>query len=342
MLFLILHLAACGEPKPLTCDGEVKVTVDDGDLDTIVRKDVALTGTAAHSGGFAIHKVLVGGIAAEKTGFNFDAWTVTVPLDVLVASAEAEDTDAAKGEATLEVEAMDACDTTYAASPVTLTVDLSPDVVVAQGQLRLTVSDMPGQGYLPADGSELAAVEVCAPADAVDVEVSLQSSQGAFVGTLANDVMVLTAGTCFATQDADAAVATAFFAPTASSFTAFVSATGGGASASEQIDVAAAPSIVPSNSDMSAGQTLIAQLFSDGLVSNCTAYGADPASLAVYLDGDTAKTLYDGENVGDTVIGTDHTITVAATGAAAATVSVVCCDVFDQCSSAATFALAGT
>lgn len=342
MMLIPLFLLACGEPKPLVCDGESTVVVDDGDLDIVVRGDLAVTGTASQSGGFAIRSVRIGGIAADNTGFNFEAWSATVPLDVLVASAESSGADAATGLATLEVESVDACGVTTRSAAVQVTVDLTPDVIISQGDLQLTLEDTPGLGYLPADGSELAAVEVCAPADAVDTELSLQSSQGDFVGTLDGDKVVLTSGACLATGESDAAVANAFFVAGATTSTAFVSATGGGATDSDEIEIAGAPTVVPATAELAVGQTLVAQVFSDGLVASCTAYGADPTAMAAYLDGDATRSLYDGEAVNDTVIGTDHTLTLTASGTAAASVSVVCCDAFDQCSAPATFSLAGS
>lgn len=336
----LLALIACGPPPELVCEGAITVTVDAGDAVGPRRADLVLSGTATHSGGFAIRRVLVQGLAADNLGFNFDAWTVTVPIEVLVASAAAaDDGDSPTATGTLAVEAVDACGEVHVLDPLTVDVDLTPDVVVGAGDLSVTVR-AGEEGYLPADGSEVATVEVCAPADAVGVEVVLSSGEGSFLG--------LTDGHAELgldeTDGCAGAGVTVSFSPDTTRSTAFLSASAGGATSTAAIDVAVAPSLVPASASLAAGQGLVVQVLADGVVRTCTAFGADPASLEAEIlseDGSTTS-LYDGIPLPATEPSTDYRLRLAApAGASAAMVQVQCCDVFDQCSAPAIYSVIG-
>ena len=70
----------CNEVDPAK---PVEATLAALDNSTTVTADLVVTGTATHTGGLAIRSLSVLGVPAESTGFNFEAWKVTVPLAVL-------------------------------------------------------------------------------------------------------------------------------------------------------------------------------------------------------------------------------------------------------------------
>ncbi len=344
---LLLLLAGCRHDT-LECGGGMTLTPIDADADGIVRENVTLRGTADHAGGLAIRGVSVGGVAADNTGFNFSSWSAVVPVETLVGLAEDDGTTPeGTGRARLDVAAEDACgDTGELLDAFDLVVDLTPETVIPQGALGVTWGPVATQAaagaddYLPADGSELALVEVCAPADAAGESATLTSAQGSFVGVGAGNTVGLAAGDCALAGTSAAAVGQAWFVPSTSASTAFVSAAAGGATAAVAIDVAGAPALVPSTATLGASQRVVVEVLSDGVLARCTAYGADPATLAVTLGDDPAASLYDGQDLAGLARGDDLALHVEATGTTSATVSVVCCDSFDQCSAAGTYTLA--
>jgi hypothetical protein len=70
----------CGDVGPDALSG----AVESGPTDVVVDGDLYVAGWVAHADGLAVHRVEVAGVPADNDGFNFDAWSVVVPFDVLL------------------------------------------------------------------------------------------------------------------------------------------------------------------------------------------------------------------------------------------------------------------
>jgi hypothetical protein len=86
---------------------------------TPVTTDFRIRGEAQHPANLAIRRIVVAGVNAENEGFNFDSWSVLLPIEIL-----SESRDPATHEVTVEATAVDACGRT--ASLGSLTLKLEP------------------------------------------------------------------------------------------------------------------------------------------------------------------------------------------------------------------------
>jgi hypothetical protein len=68
-----------------------------------VSGDLRVRGEATHEAGLAIRRITVAGIVAENNGFNFEFWSVLIPLERL------RELRTASNEVQLEARAFDAC-----------------------------------------------------------------------------------------------------------------------------------------------------------------------------------------------------------------------------------------
>lgn len=124
--FVALALAALAgcETPPLTLDcetltGEVSGVITTGAPAEPVAADLTVRGTVSTTDGRLIRRVRVAGLSAENDDFNFEAWSVVVPIGVL-AGLPRTGTD----QVALTATAIDGCDGEHAAG--TLTVTLAP------------------------------------------------------------------------------------------------------------------------------------------------------------------------------------------------------------------------
>lgn len=121
-------LAACGSapddsPECTSDAGRVVVRILKGPSEDPVKEDLAVLGTATHEDGLAIRRVLVDGIEAKKDTFNFETWSVSIPL--LTLQGQAGTTVDARVE--IPVEAEDPCGWLEAASfSVKVDLDAKP------------------------------------------------------------------------------------------------------------------------------------------------------------------------------------------------------------------------
>lgn len=344
IILVLVSLVGCAQTEEeLVCEGTLDVVVKELQAEgDILRDDLPVMGTASHSGGFAIRSITIGGVAADNTGFNFSTWEALVPIEALTALARTTPakTDDTTGEpltgiADLAVLAVDACGDSHVGSAVDpVEVDLTPEDVIEQGALTVTLTNDDGRDYVPANGSWLTTVTVTAPVDATGVEVTLQSGDGTFIGTLDGNVTTLTAA-----QDATQAVA--WLDPSTSSAQAFVSAVAGGATAYGWIAVVGAPTLAPSSGNLSPGDSLTVAVRTDGDIDTCSVSGAG----SDLLSAEHAGTPLSGE---DTQVadqdggGTEIVVAADPEAKSSATLSLTCCDVYDQCSEQGTYTLVPT
>src|SRR5690606_22165520 len=111
---------------------------------------LVVRGTALHADGLAIREVLVGGVSAERTKFNFKQWAATLSYQDLVLASEPND----DGEVTVQVSAIDACGLQIPFAELQVPIDLTPNADFET--LELHVAYAQDRGFIPADGSAVA------------------------------------------------------------------------------------------------------------------------------------------------------------------------------------------
>lgn len=320
-------LSGCNNPIPaLECDANtVSGTISTGPTDEVVRSDTfTVTGTAI-SDGIAIRSITVGNVAAKADSANFATWSVAVPIGTLLSLAST--VDDADGDGTVPVEltavATDACgDTHDVGAPFTVSVDTSPDTRVTS--LALSVS-LPSSGasFIPVDGSSVALITLTANPESANATVQLSASRGTLMPgasvVLAGDGVQSATSSFLLVGDSADDAGTALLTATVEEYLA-----------SATVNMAGAPSLYPGSGSLSEGADQVVTVASDGDIDSCWALAADTSAISV-TSGDSS--LFDGpvtDGDGDRNI----EIHVKQTGPAdeGATVRVVCCDRYNQCS----------
>jgi hypothetical protein len=309
---LTLTAAGCGDSPPSVdpvCNGKVDIVVLQGNTDNVVRSDLLVSGTATHSSNLAIRNMTVGGVAANKDRFNFDAWSATVPFRTLQSLVPDPG-----GTVTVPVVATDACSAEFSTSfPVKLDLPLE--------KLTLTRAYPDGEGYVPASGKFPASLTITANAQAAGAKVTLSASEGGtFDGALDGLVTLSGDGTTDAT-------ATAFFTSTKPG-TAFVTASAGdNHTAPIDIVVAGPPSMFPSSQTLAPKQSIRVTVDTDGRVESCQA--TPVLGITVKSGGkDLMATPAASDDNNDGKVDID--ITAADMLSGAVTVTVACRDPFGQ------------
>lgn len=88
---------------------DIVLTIDSGSGKQPNDEDLTITGQATQANGLTIREVIVQGVIANNDGFNYSAWSATVPIAGLLARANDD------GKVTVSVEALDACGKTNTA-----------------------------------------------------------------------------------------------------------------------------------------------------------------------------------------------------------------------------------
>jgi hypothetical protein len=316
---LSLFAGACDdETTDTTCGGMVDLVVVSPAADAVVSTDLVITGTATQTEGRAIRRILVGGFSAENTGFNFDAWTATVPLSVLLSAK-----DPGAGTATLEIEAFDSCTSPESSGSLALVVLLDDEAGVEIDDLQLEV-DYPGaESYLPANGENPAKVTISAGPQAHGATIRLEADDGLELDGVDSVKLV---------SDADGADAEAVVLVTASSPGNFLLvAEGKDANDVQSLRAAGAPLMFPPALELAPGQTAGITVDTEGRVSSCQ---ATPATGVTVTSGgiDISITPNAVDVDGDERV--DLRVTVDAALVDPAAVTITCLDPFGQAASA--------
>ncbi len=299
----------CSEILP----NSVQVTITGGPTSEEVDEDLVVTGTASHDAGLTVRSLSVAGVAATNDSFNFQTWTATVPYATLLSLSE----DSEDGSATLWTEATDACLLSYEREAFTVLVDQDPGIEV--GELALTL-ELPGEAsFLPIDGTTAAVVTLTANPEAAGAVATLGASLGSFSGS---DTLSLT----LAGDGLNAASAQAVFSATAEG-SALLTAAAGGLVASQAVQIAGPPTLIPSEVTLDPGEQFALTVFTDGDVATCSAGYAQGVTVTSggddLTESDTAEDS-DGDGHVDLLISVSEDLEEEAT------VSVSCADSYGQ------------
>jgi len=329
--FLLLGAACEAAPESETdCSAQGSV---EGDITLVlasageaVKNDLIVRGTAEHTGGLAIRKIMVSGVTAtqdEDEGFNFDTWEAVLTFDRLLALVGASEDNTI----TIEVTAIDSCDRTSTIGTVDVEISLTPDVVVKQLAITATIPGIdatdPSDGYyLPADGNVPAIVTITGNPEAANAKVALEASHGTLSGgaegfeglsvTLTGDGIEPAKATLLYTSE--------------TAGVALLSATSGKTVATKLLTVAGAPALIPSGGALLKGQQIRVTVFTDGQLEACQATPA--VGLSVTSAGDNLMAAPGGEITSEGRIEID----VLATEDVEASTVVTCVDIYGQAS----------
>jgi hypothetical protein len=194
MKALIMSLAlmcACEAPElERDCEAEgggvIEGRVITDQVPGVIAADLTVRGVASHTEGRVIRRVLVAGIAAKNDGFNFDQWSVVVPIGVL---GNLPDLPADGDQVSVEVVAFDGCEHEFDLDSFEVRIDRMPGSSVEN--LALEVVYPANGAYLPGDGSASATINITGNADARGAVVTMASNVGAFGGVAAGNAVAL-------------------------------------------------------------------------------------------------------------------------------------------------------
>jgi hypothetical protein len=334
-LLLLIALAACEAqdfPTDVDCpagDEHIDGVVLPQDQAAVQTTDLRVIGQARHVDGLAIRTVEALGVIATNTGFNHDAWEMSLPISSLVDAARrvlpsGADPNEAIVAVTVTVEATDACGRREPVGSFDVDVDLSP---ASRLDVIELVAQLPGVAdHLPSDGSAEATLLVTANPSAVGTAVTLEASRGTFRGVNGDNQVQLSGDGV-----ADAG-ATVFYAFDAGPYDGDVLLTvsGAGVVGTTTVAIAGPPRLTPATLTLSPGDSQTVTILTDGALELCYATGADVGDLAVeagsvsLLEGPLAESL-----LGDGVY-PSFTVALPDDAAEPGAVTVTCEDVFGQ------------
>ena len=329
LLLSWLVLASCGEAPVFEPEcGAVSPVFGEitrGIQSEAVGVDLIVSGTAVHPNGLAIRRVEVGGIQAENSGFNFDRWSVTLPLDQLQALAAV---NADGNTATIEVSAVDVCGIKSDLGSFEIEVDDSPGIDVLSLALGVVI---PGdEDHIPVGGDVPALLTIEANPAAAGAAVVLTSSTGTFQGT-GEDGGVTLVG-----DGVNPAAATVFFSASDPGV-AVITAASEGQLAQTFVSVAGAPTFIPASGSLDSGQSISVAGLTEGRFATCSATPSQ--AFEVSADGvDLVREPQAFSDDGDGRI--DVVVTAADEVPDSDEVTVICVDVYGQVNSA-TFTIEG-
>lgn len=314
MLVLAVVAFGCDElpADEKVCDGEVTIAPLPSNGGKTVRADMNVKGTADHTGDLTIQRITVGGIEVKKDGFNFNTWSVVVPLGVLLDLPPDDN-----GDRLVPVMATDTCFRDFTTDfPIRAALPIESIIVDAKYP--------DGEAYIPATGKFGATVTIAASPSAAGEKVTLQSSEGGvFAGSIGNQIGLAGDGKTDATATVlftSTQVGDVFVSAKIDSLTSNV----------KKIRVVGAPALFPSTSSLIAKQTVRIAVVTDGRVESCQ---ATPSKYMTIKSGDVDLMAMPGA----TDVDNDGTIDIDITGADTvdmqSTVSITCRDPFGQTAS---------
>ncbi|PIE21000.1 MAG: hypothetical protein CSA66_00215, partial [Proteobacteria bacterium] len=278
---------------------------------------VIIRGTATHEDGLAIREILVAGVSAEATTFNFGQWSAQLSYDSLALAAPAD----AAGDVVVEAVAIDACGNRYPFLEVALAIDPTPSVDV--DSLTIEVTYPGGRAYVPSDESAAATLKLNATGRASGAEVTVAAATGTFQGLSAANTVRL-----FADGQDSASGTVLFYAtePGVTVITAVVDDT----LAAALVVAAEAPSLAPRVATLVPGAVIEVQVLTEGALERCQATPSEvfevrhsgvaigAAAAAMSRDEDGAYLLE---------------VEAAAEAAAAGSLTLTCVDEYGQAGS---------
>ncbi len=321
-------LSACDDPAPSTldCPTDGPFTIESSRVqgtvvfteptEPLTRGDsLDVRGTTLHDDDLAIREVLVGGVSATKSEFNFKSWNATLSYDDLINSSQLGD----DGKVTVSVDAIDACGNRYPFGQLVVDVDTTPNVAITS--LELTVTYPEGKTSLPANGDAAAVITVTGMGRADTAVVSLDASAGRFQGVETGDNVTLNA----VSAEADASATALFYADADGDLV--ITATVDNIVATAIVVAAGAPTVAPGRATLTPGGSVELTVIGRGEVDYCQASSAE--YLTVSHEGAALGAA--PTNVTRSADGT-YRLTVAADSNAdeAGAVTVTCVDTYGQ------------
>lgn len=318
-LLAIIAIAGCdSDPTEPTCPGTGTVTggVISGQTDQTVETDLVVRGVATDTSGLTIRRVLVAGIPALNNGFNFEQWSATIPIDTLAGMARL----AGSTTATVDVQAINACDVMSDLGSFTVTVDPTPGVRVTS--LTFNPPIIPsGLGYVPANGAISAELQLVANPDAAGATATLDTSVGMF--SPGNTVRLEGDGT------AQATATVLFSAMTPTSQVALITATAKGQLAHTTVQVAGPPTLIPGTATLTSGQAIGVTIQTPGTIEECHATPATGLTIKAGADGSGPDLMTTGTgDIRAFLVTADASVTTAVSS------TVTCRDPYGQTTSA--------
>ncbi len=315
-----LGVAGCDQitkeaPTAPACEGGAAptVTIDDTLSGEPVAGDLTLTGTVTSSGNRAIRRVDVAGVRAKSAGFNFETWSVVIPIATLRAMTDGQQM------AQVVAVAHDACDEEGRSDPLPIPVADQAGVV---RQLMLEVLPPGGASFFPANGAVPAVVRVLAASSSAGGTVHLETTRGTFdSGESATDLVLQQTGSSGNNASASALLTSS------EAGDATITATGGGQTAQKTVTAAGPPVFSVPSVTLQPGQEITIRVSSDGQVEQCQANASD--ALTATIDG---ADLSMGPHTVHAPTAEIHL--VAGTTTAEQRVSIQCSDVFGQSATA--------
>jgi hypothetical protein len=322
-----LAVAACDAPSiDRDCDdeeggGRIEGAIITGQTNQVVAADLTVRGTATHTQSLVVRRILVAGIAAKNEGFNFEQWSAVVPIGVLGRLP------ASGGPDRVEIEAIafDGCDQEFSlGEPLVIDVDRTPGVRVERLALDVAFpgSEQPDERFIPADGSASALITVVANADARGAAVTLTTNVGDFEGVTEGNVVHL------AGEGMADATATVFLTADRAQDAIISAHTRTATAPAIAIDVAGAPTLVPSTAMLEPGDSISVTVFTDGKVESCQATPATGMTVRGSDDTDLMQRPAAPDSNGDGRI--DFVVRAEPTLTTAVTTTVTCQDRYGQ------------
>ncbi|KIG14327.1 hypothetical protein DB30_06929 [Enhygromyxa salina] len=273
-------ICACDQPAGERCDldaieslrldaddGEVVVNVQSGDLSSTANAG-AVTISGSLSSDVRIERLNVGSAAAKGLTPNFASWSVELSQAQLQAARDGE-------FAHLSVVATDVCGVEHASDEVQVRVD-APAQSPAPG-LKLTVTpSVPGECYVPIDGSGAARLLLEADLSAAGVRVELDAIvDGEFLGVGDAGVRLIADG------DRAASSPVSFRAKAAGALALVASAGPDFVLDDSGLEAVSAPSFTGASGAVTAGLALVVRPRTNGRLARCWASSSAPAMVSV-------------------------------------------------------------
>ncbi len=307
---------------------DVEVTIESGDLtQTVVQAELQIEGSAISD--LRLDRLLLGSIRADGTSSNFGQWSAQISPAVLEAYRVGE-------YASLPVVAVDLCGQEYPQDSICVRVNAPSTATATCLALRVEPS-VPGECYVPVDGSAPATISLQSTVADAGVSVALsaavdgdflEDSEGLAV-LRSPDAEPCAPAVASETAACVGSSSTVRFRPQAAGDLNIAAVSGQSVEIDESgLFAAAAPEFSGSSGSVRTGQQHPLQVFTDGRLKRCkVSRTTDEATVT--LQGDPVSTVveFDTADCGQSAVFGVRFTTDAPTGSQ---VTITCEDTYGQ------------